>query len=129
MMGHLLIYFYIFIGGGLGSVLRYLLGSYINPLFGEHFPYGTLLINISGSLLMGLIAGYFLFSSEQNNTLRLFLTVGCLGGFTTFSTFSLDTVLLWQKSGWVPAIIYVGSSVIVSILALLLGLLLAHKTC
>lgn len=126
-MNNLLICFYIFIGGGIGSVLRYLLGTYTTKLTGGYFPYGTLFINISGSILMGLVAGYFLFNSMQNNMLRLFLTVGCLGGFTTFSTFSLDAVLLYQKSGWLLAIIYISCSVIISIVAVLVGLLLAHQ--
>lgn len=126
-MNKLLTCFYIFIGGGIGSVLRYLLGVYTTKLIGGYFPYGTLFINISGSMLMGFAAGYFLFNPMQNNMLRLFLMVGCLGGFTTFSTFSLDAVLLYQKSGCLLAIIYISCSVIISILALLVGLILAHQ--
>ena len=89
---------------------------------GTAFPYGTITVNIVGSLVMGLIAGYFAFKSGPSQHWQLFLTTGILGGFTTFSAFSLDVALLYERGAIGMAALYVGASVLVSIAALFAGL-------
>jgi CrcB protein len=95
-------------------------------LLGIGFPFGTLTVNIVGSLLMGLLAGYFAFRGEASQHLRLFLTTGILGGYTTFSAFSLDAVLLWERHQPGLAALYVLASVVLSIAALMAGLMLVR---
>jgi CrcB protein len=98
----------------------YLLAAASAPPFG--FPYGTLFINIVGSFVMGLTAEYFALKAGLPQHLRLFLTTGIYGGFTTFSAFSLETVLLYERGDLAGAIIYVAASVILSVAALFAGL-------
>lgn len=120
--------FLVFVGGGLGAMLRYFVGLGAVRMWGASFPYGTFLINISGSFLMGVAAA--LFSKLIANALsenwapmaRLFLTTGILGGYTTFSAFSLDAMMLWEEGRMGAAAFYVFGSVGLSILALFLGL-------
>jgi fluoride exporter len=117
-------YLIVFLGGGLGAALRHgfnLLGA---RLLGTDFPYATLFINVSGSVLMGLVAGYFAFRGEASQHVRLFLTTGILGGYTTFSAFSLDAALLWERHAVALASVYVIGSVALSILGLFFGLAL-----
>ena len=114
----------VFVGGGIGSMLRYgvTLGSV--AWFGTGFPWGTLTVNVVGSAVMGAFAGYIL-SREAgvgSDAIRLFFMTGLLGGFTTFSAFSLDTVVLWQRGAAFTAIGYVFVSVAVSLAALVAGL-------
>ena len=119
-------YLLVFLGGGIGAALRHgtnLLGA---RLLGIQFPFGTLTVNIVGSLLMGLLAGYFAFRGEASQHLRLFLTTGILGGYTTFSAFSLDAVLLWERHQPGLAALYVLASVVLSIAALMAGLMLVR---
>lgn len=98
MTGHqAFTFFLVFIGGGVGSMLRHTANQIGALLFGVHFPSGTLFVNIVGSLAMGLIAGWFAFRGQGDHSMRLFLTTGIVGGFTTFSAFSLDTVLFWER--------------------------------
>jgi CrcB protein len=116
MSGNLLACIYVFVGGGTGAVMRYLLGIQAAKLWGVNFPYGTLIINILGSFLIGVIASYFaLYSTESNQSLRLFLIVGILGGFTTFSSFSLETLMLLQRGEFWLAIGYILLSVLISL--------------
>jgi CrcB protein len=96
-------------------------------LFGVDFPVGTLSVNVIGSLLMGMLAGYFAFKGAASQDVRLFLTTGLLGGFTTFSAYSLDTVLLFERGRWALAIAYAAASVIVAVAALTAGLLLMRR--
>ena len=92
-------------------------------MFGPGYPVGTLAVNVIGGLLMGLLAGYFaLRYSGGGQGLRLFLATGILGGFTTFSAFSLDAVLLWERGDIIGAALYVLLSVVLSIGALVAGL-------
>ena len=120
--------FLVFIGAGLGGVLRHGVNLTAARWFGTGFPWGTLAVNVVGSLVMGLLAGYFAFRDGLNWTqhARLFLTTGVLGGFTTFSTFSLDVVLLLERGETGSATIYALASLIVSVLALFAGLLLVR---
>ena len=89
----------VFIGGGLGAALRHGVNVAVARMLGTGFNYATLLENVSGSLVMGLLVGYFAFKGGVSQHWRLFLTTGVLGGYTTFSAFSLDTILLYER-GW-----------------------------
>ncbi len=115
-------YLLVFIGGGLGAVLRHGVNRASLTYLGPEFPYGTLFVNIVGSLVMGLIAGLFLVKGGGNQELRLFLTTGLLGGFTTFSAFSFEAALMWQRSDYGAFGTYVVASVLLSIGALVLGM-------
>ncbi len=111
------------LGGGLGAGLRHLVNVAALRLFGAGFPVGTLVVNVGGGLLMGLVAGFFALRFEGGGSnLRLFLATGILGGFTTFSAFFLDAVLLWERGEAGAALAYVFASVMLSILALVAGL-------
>src|SRR6267378_8057652 len=108
-------YLVVFIGTGVGGSIRHGMNIWVARLLGSHFPYHTFVINIVGSLVMGLVAGWFAERGGAAGHLRLFLTTGILGGFTTFSAFSLDAVLLWERSELGLAALYVAASVLLSI--------------
>jgi len=110
------------LGGALGSVARYLVGIGSGRLFGLGFPWGTLIINIAGSFLIGVFAELFALKWDLPQAGRVFLTVGICGGFTTFSTFSLDTYVLMERGEFWPAAAYIVGSVVLSIGALVAGL-------
>lgn len=110
------------LGGAIGSVGRYLAGIGVGKLFGIGFPWGTLLINIVGSFLIGVFVECFALRWDLPQAGRVFLTVGICGGFTTFSTFSLESFLMIERGELGPAAAYIASSVVVSILALFAGL-------
>src|ERR1700686_2361900 len=120
-------YLLVFIGGGLGATLRHLVNVVSARAFGTAFPYGTFIINISGSIVMGLIAGYLAFKGEASQPWRLFLMTGVLGGYTTFSAFSLDTALLYERGATGLALFYVLGSVVLSIVGLFGGLALVRS--
>jgi CrcB protein len=113
---------YVALGGAIGSALRYLFMIKIAPLFGINFPYGTMLINIIGSCLIGLLIGYMAKTIPHSNEFRAFAAVGILGGFTTFSAFSLDVVTMFERGEMMNAGLYIAASVVVSLLALFAGL-------
>ena len=115
-------YLLVFIGGGLGSTLRHIINVVSARVLGTAFPYHTFIINITGSIVMGLIAGYFAFKGDASQHWRLFLTTGILGGYTTFSAFSLDAALLYERGATGLAALYVLASVILSIIGLFAGL-------
>jgi CrcB protein len=121
-MGFLLV----FIGGGVGAALRHGVNLALARLVGTAFPYATLFENITGSLVMGLLAGYFAFKGGASQHWRLFLTTGILGGYTTFSSFSLDTILLYERNQFALAALYVVLSVALSIVGLMIGLALVR---
>lgn len=114
----------VFLGGGIGAALRHGVNLAAARGLGTAFPWGTFLVNVVGSLVMGLIAGWFAFRADAGLTqhARLFLTTGILGGFTTFSAFSLDAVLLWERNETGLAAAYVVGSVVLSLAGLLAGL-------
>ena len=128
-------YLVVFLGAGIGGSLRHAVNRAALP-FGLRFPWGTLAVNVTGSLVMGLVAGWFAFrggagqqaglhaAAGSSQHYRLFLTTGILGGYTTFSAFSLDAVLLWERGRSASAGAYVGGSVVLSIAALVLGIAL-----
>jgi CrcB protein len=106
------------LGGALGSVARYLAGIGAGKLFGLGFPWGTLIINIAGSFLIGAFVELFALRLNLSQPIRVFLTVGFCGGFTTFSTFSLESYLLMERGEMIPAALYIVASVVLSIVAL-----------
>ena len=117
-----MLYLIVFLGAGIGGALRHSVNVGAARLYGYDFPYGTLIVNIAGSFLMGLLAGYFAFRPGVGQHVRLFLTTGILGGFTTFSAFSLDAALLVERHAYAMAAGYVMGSVAASVAALFLGL-------
>jgi CrcB protein len=115
-------YLIVFLGAGIGGALRHGVNVGAGRIFGLGFPYGTLIVNIAGSFLMGLLAGYFAFRPGIGQHMRLFLTTGILGGFTTFSAFSLDAALLMERHSYGAAAGYMAGSVAASVAALFFGL-------
>ncbi len=122
-------YLIVFFGGGIGAALRHGINVMSARLFGTGFPYATMFENISGSLVMGLLVGYFAFrgGAASLHHWPLFLTTGILGGYTTFSAFSLDAVLLYERGALGMATVYVLGSVLLSIAGLVAGLALARN--
>ena len=120
-------YLIVFLGGGIGAALRHGINLIVARTLGTAFPYGTLLINITGSFIMGLAAAYFAFRGDASQHWRLFFTTGILGGYTTFSAFSLDAALLYERGEVGLAAVYVIASVAVSIAGLFAGLALVRS--
>jgi fluoride exporter len=118
-------YLLVFVGGGLGAAIRHGVNVAFARL-GSAFPYHTLFENVTGSILLGLLAGYLALRGDASQPLRLLLVTGVLGGYTTFSTFSLDTLLMWERGQWGLASAYVGASVLASVLGLALGVSLGR---
>jgi CrcB protein len=116
----------VFIGGGIGAALRHGVNVATLRLLGPGFPWGTLTVNVVGSLAMGLLAAWFAFKGVSGGHWRLFLATGVLGGFTTFSAFSLDAALMMERQDFPAAALYVAVSVVCSIGALFLGLWLTR---
>lgn len=121
----------VFLGGGLGAVCRYLVTTQVGARFGTMFPWGTLSVNLFGSLLMGWILGLILLLTERTGSglgeaARLLLTVGFLGGFTTFSSFSMETLTLLRGGSLFYALANIGMNVILGLLAAWLGLALSR---
>ena len=118
--------FPVMFGGAIGAGARHLVGRAVLAATGAGFPYATMAVNIAGGLLMGLLAGGLLRLGAAGEAWRLLLGVGVLGGFTTFSSFSLDAVTLAQRGDMAAAALYVLVSVAGSIAALLAGLAVAR---
>jgi CrcB protein len=112
------------LGGSLGSAARYLVGVGVGRLFASSFPWGTLIINLVGSFMLGALIEAFALRWSASEAMRAFLTIGFCGGFTTFSTFSMDTVFLMQKGGVFLPLVYVVTSVVLSVTALYVALFL-----
>lgn len=107
------------VSGAIGSVMRYLVGIGAGRLFGTDFPWGTLIINITGSFVMGLFAGLFATRWNLPQAMRIFLTVGICGGYTTFSTFSLDSFYLIERGELAATAVYMIGSAVLSVGALI----------
>ena len=118
---------YIAVGSAIGGVSRYLVGGLSQRLVGGTFPSGTLLINITGSFLLGFILRYGVETTTLTPEVRAFLTVGFCGGYTTFSTFSYETIALAEDGQWTRAALYVALSVGLSLVAMFLGLVAARE--
>ncbi len=121
----------IFLGGGLGATGRHFVGQGALRLLGPGFPYGTLLVNVAGSLLMGLFIGWLVRKGADggemgSQELRLFFATGLLGGFTTFSAYSLDIANLWERGAAGLALIYALGTVVACVVAIFAGLYLAR---
>ena len=115
----------VFLGGGLGAIARHGVNRTGLATLGPGFPWWTLAVNVSGSLAIGLLAGLF-GAMETGHNARLFLITGFLGGFTTFSAFSLDALTLWERGASLQAGLYILGSVILSLAAAALGLMLSR---
>ncbi len=122
-------YLLVFVGAGLGGALRHFLNIALSRVFGTDFPWSTAFINISGSLAMGLLTGWLAFRAGGGLTqhTRLFFATGVLGGYTTFSTFSLETILLFESGKTAAALAYVVGSVLLGALSLWAGLALMRS--
>lgn len=115
-------------GGAIGAVSRHLTGQWALRALGPEWPHGTLLVNVAGGLLMGVFIGWLAQAGRADaNALRAFFAVGILGGFTTFSAFSLDIVVMIERKAWINAAGYALGSVVLAVLALFVGLLVARK--
>jgi CrcB protein len=116
----------VFLGGGLGAALRHGVNLLSARLFGALFPWHTLIENVTGSAAMGLLAAYFALKGDASQHWRLLLTTGVLGGYTTFSAFSLDIVLLYERGEVAMAALYMVGSVVLAVGGLLAGLALVR---
>ena len=130
-------YAVVFLGAGIGGALRHAINLLTLPS-GRAFPLGTMAVNVLGGLAMGAVAGWFMpdsavshirpyFAGEAGQRVRLFLTTGVLGGFTTFSAFSLDAALMIERGKWGVALLYAVASVTLSVAGLFLGLALTRQ--
>lgn len=114
-------------GGALGALARYATTIGITKLVPSDFPYATLTVNMVGSFIMGVLVAFFLASGQISNEIKMFLTVGFLGSFTTFSTFSFDTMSLWTRGDVMGAAAYIVSSALLSVGAIFLGSFIIWK--
>jgi len=121
------IYWYIAAGGAVGSVARYALGAAVQQRAGGVLPWGTLLINVTGSLLLGFVMQYFSESAALSSETRALLTTGFLGGYTTFSAFSYETVRLLEDGNYRGAALYASASVLLSLVATIVGIAAARE--
>ena len=119
-------YFYIALGGAIGASLRHFINLATLRMLGPHFPWGTLMVNVLGSFMMGVFIELFVRRFDVSPEFRLLVATGILGSFTTFSAFSLDVAVLWERGAAVPAAAYVVTSVVLSISALFAGLLVVR---
>jgi CrcB protein len=117
----------VFLGGGIGAMLRHGVNLGSARLLGTGLPYNTMFENVTGSMVMGLLAGYFALRGGVPQQWQLFLTTGILGGYTTFSAFSLDAALLYERGQLGLAAVYVIGSVVLSIAGLFAGLWLVRQ--
>ena len=115
-------YLLVFLGGGIGAALRHGCNVFFARTLGTAFPYATLFENVLGSMIMGILVALFAFKTDVPQGMRLFLTTGILGGYTTFSTFSLDAAVLYERGDLSQAALYVALSVALSIGGLFAGM-------
>ena len=115
----------VFFGGGMGAAARHAINRAGLALLGPGFPWWTLAVNVTGSFAIGLLAGLF-GAMETGQNARLFLITGFLGGFTTFSAFSLDALTLWERGAPIQAGMYILGSVVLSLLAAAVGLMVSR---
>jgi CrcB protein len=114
---HLLKYLMVGIGGGLGSILRFWLGSYVGSKMGTRFPYGTFVINITGSFLIGIVFAFLTARSQWSPYWRYLIPIGFIGGYTTFSSFEFETLRTLQEGQFGIGLLYVIASVVLGLAA------------
>ena len=112
----------IFLGGGLGALLRFLISEQANRLFLSSFPFGTIVVNVLGAFLMGFVVSYFADKVNVSQNIKMFLTIGFLGGFTTFSTFNLDFYQLFSNGEILASLLYLFATFTLTVIAFYLGL-------
>lgn len=118
----------VFLGGGTGSIARYLVGVQSLRLFGSAWPYGTFTVNIVGGFVMGALVGFLAHrGGVDQDRWRVLLGVGVLGGFTTFSAFSLEVALMIERRAYTNAVAYVGASVLIAVTAVFIGLMTSRR--
>lgn len=119
----------VFVGGGIGAATRHLINIGVARVAGTSFPWSTAIINVTGSFIMGLMVAWFAFKTgaSWSQHVRLFATTGILGGYTTFSTFSLDAALLWERGATGQAAAYVLGSVVLALVGIFAGLWLVRS--
>ena len=121
-------YFLIFLGCGIGGILRYFVSNSSHLILGQNFPYGTLFVNVSGSFLIGLL---FIITLELSNgiasQLRAFLLIGILGGYTTFSSFSIETIHLLEQGASFKAVLNMGLNLLLCVIAAWSGIILGRS--
>jgi len=115
------------LGGGLGSILRYLSSQLTNKIPNLSFPLGTFLVNIAGCLLVGILIGLFSRAEFANPNWKFLLITGFCGGFTTFSAFSAESISMFQSGNSFLAILYIAASVLVGLLAVWLGMVVVES--
>lgn len=115
------------LGGAIGAVARHVFATQVTRLSGDGFPWGILSVNVLGSFVMGVLAEGFALRWNAPLEVRAFLTVGILGGFTTFSSFSLDAMLLLERGQWMAAALYMVGSVALAVGGLFCGLVLVRQ--
>ena len=119
---------FVFLGGGAGSLARYWIGMQTLRLLGSRWPFGTFTVNLCGGLLMGLLVGFLAHrGGADQDKWRVLFGVGVLGGFTTFSAFSLETALMIERRAYGQALTYVAASVLLAICFLFVGLLVSRR--
>ncbi len=114
-------------GGAIGSVLRHFAGVGAGVWLGSAFPYGTMFVNVAGSFVMGILVALFAHYGNPSQEMRAFLTVGLLGGFTTFSSFSLDVVTLYERGQYSLAGLYIALSLLLSLAGIFAGLFIVRS--
>ena len=119
-------YVIVFLGGGIGAALRHGVNRAALALLGGGFPFATLFVNVVGSFVMGVLTALCLARGIGEHPVRLFLATGLIGGFTTFSAFSLDAGIMWQQGDWTPLTVYVAGSLVGSVAALMFGMATAR---
>lgn len=118
-------YLWVGLGGFLGAIARFALSTLIAERFGVSFPWGTLLVNLTGSFLIGLIMAALLERSMADSFLRLLIVVGFLGGYTTFSSYTFEAITLMERGAWTPAFAYMLGGNLLGLLATLGGIAVA----
>ena len=114
-------------GGAVGSVLRFWMSTWVHSFAGRSFPYGTLTVNVLGCLAMGFLFVLFLDRLSDNNVLRAGILIGVLGGFTTFSSFSIETFNLIEQGAWIKAVVNMTGSLLLCVGATWLGVILGRQ--
>jgi len=115
------------LGGGFGAVMRHYAVNWVTSILGHSFPYGILFVNVMGSFLIGLIVEALAIKYELPFEVRAFLVTGFLGGFTTFSTFSLDIFKMIETGEYISSVVYILSSVLISLIALFLAIYMVRE--